>query len=125
MALGFFAGMGAGRAAERRARRYRELIRKEAKIGGELFGPIRDGARREFFCLNRDTWVWHEEWIDENNRRHAVTTRYDVRPQGIMKAQDGLPYHYVSREEAKNFCKAVKLYNKRVQAELYKGGVRR
>ncbi len=119
MSLGLFSGMNKQRDAERRAKRYRELLRKEAKIGGELFGPLRDGARREFFCLNEDTWVWHEEWVDENNMHHAVTTRYDIRPQGIMKAQDGLPYHYISRDEAKNFYKAVKLYNKRVLNELY------
>jgi len=123
MSLGLFSGMSKQRDAEKRAKRYRELIRKEAKIGGELFGPLRDGARREFFCLNRDTWVWHEEWIDEQNRHHAITTRYDVRPNGIMKAQDGQPYHYISRDEAKNFYKAVQLYNQRVQNELYRGGL--
>ncbi|HJQ09000.1 MAG TPA: hypothetical protein VJ836_05970 [Candidatus Saccharimonadales bacterium] len=117
--LRLFSGMHSQRDADRRARRYRELIRKEAKIGGELFGPIPQGGRREFFCLDRYTWVWHEEWTDKNGQHHAVTTRYDVRPQGILKAQDGQPYHYLTKEEGRHFCKAVKLYNERVHAELY------
>ncbi len=108
-----------GSQEERKARRYRELIRREAKIGGELFGPVAEGARREFFCLDRYTWVWHEEWLDAQGVRHAVTTRYDVRPQGVLKAQDGQPYHYLSREEARSFYKAVKLYHQRVRSEMY------
>ena len=108
-----------GRQEARKARRYRDLIRQEAKIGGELFGPIAQGARREFFCLDEYTWVWHEEWTDQNGQHHAVTTRYDVRPQGILKAQDGQPYHYIGRDEARSFYKAVKLYNKRVHQEIY------
>lgn len=115
--MGLFAAFT--RHEDREARRYRDLIRREAKIGGGLFGQIAQGARREFFCLDEYTWVWHEEWIDKSGKRQAVTTRYDVRPQGILKAQDGQPYHYLSREEARNFLKAVKLYDKRVRDELY------
>jgi hypothetical protein len=48
-----------------------------------------------------------------------VTTRYDVRPHGIFKAQDGQPYQPLSTQEAAHFYKATKLYNKRVKAELY------
>lgn len=117
--MGLFGGFLAQRNEERDARRYRDLIRREAKIGGELFGPIAPGGRREFFCLDEYTWVWHEEWVDQNGQHHAITTRYDVRPQGILKAQDGQPYHYISREEARSFYKAAKLYNKRVRLELY------
>ncbi len=119
MSIKIFSGMLASRQADRRAKRYRELIRREAKIGGELFGPIPEGGRREFFCLDRHTWVWHEEWVDEHGKHYAVTTRYDVRPQGILKAQDGQPYHYLTHQEAKHFCKAVKMYNERVQTQLY------
>src|SRR5437867_1938663 len=105
--------------AERRAKQYRDLIRREAAIGGQLFGPIPKNGRREFFCLDEHTWVWHEEWVDENGHHHAVTTRYDVRPHGVFKAQDGQPYQPIGLQEAKHFYKAVKLYNKRVKAELY------
>jgi hypothetical protein len=104
---------------ERSTRRYRELIRREAQIGGELFGPIPTGVRREFFCLDRKTWVWHEEWTDKSGKRRVVTTRYDVRPNGVLKAQDGQPYRYVELEEGKRLYKAARMYNYRVQTELY------
>lgn len=105
--------------AERRARRYRDLIRREAAIGGELFGPIPKNGRREFFCLDENTWVWHEEWEDEHGQHHAVTTRYDVRPEGVFKAQDGQPYQRVSIQEGRRLYKAVGMYTKAVKAELY------
>ncbi len=105
--------------AERDARKYRDLIRREAAIGGELFGPVPKNGRREFFCLDVRTWVWHEEWTDENGIYHAVTTRYDVRPDGILKAQDGQPYRPVSPEEGRRLRKAVVLYQERVTNELY------
>jgi hypothetical protein len=104
---------------ERRARRYRELITKEAKIGGSLFGPVPEGVRREFFCLDERTWVWHEEWTDKDGKKHIVTTRYDVRPNGVLKAQDGQPYRFVEGQEAKHFYKAVRLYAYLAHTQLY------
>ncbi|HKU18723.1 MAG TPA: hypothetical protein VJP80_05615 [Candidatus Saccharimonadales bacterium] len=114
-----FGGFLAQNRADRRAQQYRNLIRREAEIGGKLFGPIAKGGRREFFCLDQHTWVWHEEWIDEQGKHHAVTTRYDVRPQGVFKAQDGQPYQKLMRQEALHFRKAVMLYCERVKTELY------
>lgn len=104
---------------DRKAREYRDLIRQEAAIGGQLFGPIPAGGRREFFCLDRHTWIWHEEWTDQNGKHHAVTTRFDVRPHGVFKAQDGQPYTRLAGQEAEYFHQAAKLYNKRINAELY------
>lgn len=77
------------------------------------------GGRREFFCLDQRTWVWHEEWIDENGQHKSKTTRYDVRPNTILKAQDGSHYQPVGPEEAQHLREAVVLYEKRVKAELY------
>lgn len=104
---------------ERQAELYRNLIRHEAKIGGTIFGPIPKGGRREFFCLDERTWVWHEEWIDQNGQHKSKTTRYDVRPNTILKAQDGSHYQPVGPEEAQHLREAVVLYEKRVKAELY------
>jgi hypothetical protein len=106
-------------AEERRARRYRELITKEAKMGGALFGPVPEGVRREFFCLDANTWIWHEEWTDANGQQHVVTTRYDVRPNGVLKAQDGQPYRFVEPEEAKHLYKAVRMYAYLAHTDLY------
>lgn len=103
---------------ERRAELYRNLIRHEAKIGGQLFGKVQPGGRREFFCLDEHTWVWHEEWLDQNGQHQYRTTRYDVRPGGILKAQNG-QYQPVKPEEAKKLYEAAKLYQQRVQNELY------
>lgn len=105
-------------AAAARADAYREAIREEAKIGGRLFGPIPEGVRREFFCLDEHTWVWHEEWTGDNNVRHARTTRYDVRPHGILKAQDGQPYQPLNTEEATRLVNAMHRYNEILDAEL-------
>ncbi len=106
-------------AADREAELYRNLIRHEAKIGGTLFGDVPAGGRREFFCLDEHTWVWHEEWVDQYGNRQTKTTRYDVRPDGILKAQDGQLYQRISDDEALNFYQATQLYGQRVHAEMY------
>lgn len=109
----------AQRQADLQAEQYRALIRKEAAIGGQLFGPVAKGGRREFFCLDARTWVWHEEWVGKDGRRHTVTTRYDVRPNGILKAQDGQPYRPVTPEEGHRLREAAHLYRQRVKTEIY------
>lgn len=106
---------------DRQAELYRNLIRHEARIGGTLFGPVPKGGRREFFCLDERTWVWHEEWTDKKTgEMKSKTTRYDVRPDGILKAQEGQSYQYVTVDEAKHLYEAAKIYNQRVRAELYR-----
>ena len=99
--------------------RYQELIRREAKIGGQLFGPVSQGRWREFFCLDEYTWIWHEEWIDQRSgKRYAMTTRYDVRPNGIFKSQGNSSHQPLSYDELVNFNQAVKLYGLKVGAKL-------
>lgn len=107
-----------GQAAEdRRANMYKALIHWEAKVGGELFGSIPKGTRREFFCLDEYTWVWHEEWKDKTGR-HAITTRYDVRPSGVLKSQGTNTYQALTPQEAQNLYNAIMLYYERVTPEL-------
>lgn len=103
---------------QRRAELYRNLIRHEARIGGQLFGPVAPGGRREFFCLDEHTWVWHEETINANGQRQSVTTRYDVRPSGVVKSQNG-HYQSLTVDEARHLRDAIQAYQKRVKAELY------
>jgi len=116
--LKIFKNINAQRHEERKAELYRNLIRHEARIGGQVFGPIPKGSRREFFCLDEHTWVWHEEWTDANGHRHVQTTRYDVRPNGILKAQ-GNHYQPVVGREALRLYEAVKQYSDRVKREMY------
>ena len=117
--LKLLSGLNAGDGTDARVEEYRGIIRKEAKVGGQLFGPVGSNGRREFFCLDEKTWVWHEEWTDEQGVRRAVTTRYDVRADGVLKAQDGRPYQYVGYNEAKRLYQAVSIYNQQVDMALF------
>lgn len=109
------------KAARRRGRKLtrRDLIRLESKIGAQLFGPIPNGHRREFFCLDENTWVWYEEWLEPGGRSRELTTRYEVHPNGVLKVQDGQPYSVVEGDELRNLTLATKLYRQRVAREVY------
>lgn len=104
--------------AQRRADLHRALLHYEARLGGELFGPIPQGGRREFFCLDERTWVWHEEWVDTNGKRQVMTTRYDVRPNIVLKSQGAHSYQALTQDEARNLYHAIQLYQGRVGTEL-------
>ncbi|HUC88009.1 MAG TPA: hypothetical protein VMR95_02575 [Candidatus Binatia bacterium] len=107
------------REAAEKTRLIREIKHREAKIGGELFGPIGPAQRREFFWLDGQTWIWHEEWVDANKQPKIITTRYDIRPSGVLKSQDGQGYRYIDRNEANNLYQAILQYKKRVTREVY------
>ncbi|HUP26514.1 MAG TPA: hypothetical protein VM124_02615 [Candidatus Limnocylindrales bacterium] len=113
-------GIVGQRTEQRQADLYRNLIRHEARIGGNVFGAIPKGHRREFFCLDEHTWVWHEEWRDNKGQQQIRTTRYDVRPDGILKSQGG-HYQRVTDSEAQRLRKAAYLYIQRVNSEMYNG----
>lgn len=113
-----FKNMAEQKREERKAELHRNLLRHEAQIGGQLFGPVPKKHRREFFCLDEHTWIWHEEWL-EKGQRMSKTTRYDVRPDVILKAQDGQPYQVVTEQEANNLLQAARLYKEKVITELY------
>lgn len=104
---------------EKRTAIYRNLLKREAAIGGTLFGPVPKGGRREFFCLDETTWVWHEEWLDEQGKKQIKNTRYDIRPSGILKAQNGQGYHMVSVDEAHHLQAAIREYLRVVKQEVY------
>lgn len=97
----------------------RDLIRMESVIGGRLFGPVPSGHNRQFFCLDERTWIWYESWTDYLGNQRSITTRYEVRPDGIIKAQDGKVYTYVNEEEARNLVHATELYRQEVAREIY------
>jgi hypothetical protein len=103
---------------QRRINAHRALLRHLAKLGGTVFGPIPEGVRREFFCLDERTWVWHEEWSDQTGQHHATTTRYDVRPNGVLKSQGTNSYQRLQAEEERNFRAAIDLYAQLTQREI-------
>ena len=90
------------------------LIRAEAEIGGKLFGQVPEGRKRQFFCLDEHTWVWHEEWIDQTGKQRVVTTRYRIHPSSVVKSQDGQPNQRLSKSEARNLYRAIDLYGQQV-----------
>ena len=109
----------ASRRQQRQAELRHKLLLHEAKIGGQLFGSVPASERRDFFCLDSRTWVWHEEWTDqETGKRKSHTTRYEVRPDCILKVRDG-QYKPVSQEEAHHLYDAAKAYQSAVQQQLY------
>jgi hypothetical protein len=115
--MNFLPGIKAQKQAQHQIDFNKALIHHEAKIGGKLFGQIPKGARREFFCLDRHTWVWHEEWTDKDGKRRIMTTRYDLRPDGVLKSQGGQSYRKIKGIEAINFRKAVESYCEQVLGE--------
>ncbi len=96
---------------------HRDFLRDAARMGGTLFGSVPEGSRREFFCLDEHTWIWHEEWTDSNGMRHARTTRYDIRPHGIFKAQDGMSYQPLSHDETRRLYLAMYHYQQNLHAK--------
>lgn len=97
----------------------RELIALESEIGGQLFGPVQKGGRREFFNLDPATWMWHEEWIDAAGKRQQSTIRYEVDGKGILKVSEGARYDYLEGEELDNLTMAIQMYYERVMREIY------
>jgi hypothetical protein len=97
------------------------LIRSEAKLGGQLFGAVNKGHDRQFFCLDRNSWVWHEAWTDNGGHKHSITTRYDVTPNGVFKIQNGGSYQSLNSSEASNLYNAVDLYSRKI-TEAYQTG---
>lgn len=99
----------------------RELIGLESEIGATLFGPIAAGGRREFFCLDKDTWIWYEEWTDaKTGKSKSLTTRYEIRNDKILKAQEGAQYSFLEGEELQNLLTSIQLYYEQVARDVYK-----
>lgn len=97
---------------------FRQMMREEARIGGQVFGTLPGGGKREFFCLDSRTWIWHEEWTDETGKYHHFTTKYEVKPDKILKFQNGSEF-MVNVEEAYNLLHAARNYQGRVAREVY------
>lgn len=98
----------------------RQLIQMESQIGADLFGPVPDGHTRQFFNLDRTTWVWYEQWNDPlTGKKSELITKYEVHPSGILKVQEGARYTFITGQELDNFVMAVQLYYERIMREIY------
>lgn len=105
-----------------RSRVRRDLIRQEAMVGRHVFGPIPEGHKRDFFRVDKGTWVWQETWIDDNRQKQQRHTKYVIRSSDIVKSVNSGSYERLSIAEAKNLEAAVHEYVKRVSKEVYKNG---
>jgi len=98
----------------------RQLLQLESQIGAKIFGPVAPGHRREFFCLDENTWIWHEEWKDKKGVQQQTTVRYEVHEKGILKVKEGPRYDYIEGEELDNLVLATRLYYEQVARGVYK-----
>jgi len=97
----------------------RDLIDAESAIGRQLFGEIPAGRKRDFFCLDEYTWVWHEEW-KEGRETKTQTIRYELRGENIVKIRGSGEYSIVRGDELANLMLAIKLYYEQVLRSVYK-----
>lgn len=97
----------------------RALLDLESKVGAQIFGPVSNGIRREFFVLDADSWIWHEEWIDGKKNLHQTTIRYEIREDRIVKVETGPHYFEIKGAELNNFYRAVNVYRKNVLEAVY------
>lgn len=95
----------------RMAEAERKLINAESALGRMLFGEVQPGHQREFFCLQKNVWIWYED---------GVTVRYEVRERGVYKKVDQSNYHKISGEELEHFRAATKAYLQLLKMNLYK-----
>jgi hypothetical protein len=96
-----------------------ELIYQESEIGGRLFGPMPVGHYRQFFNLDRYTWVLYEEWQDDEGITQSTTISYEVRENGILKVEEGKRYYYIEGDELTNLVAAIHRYYQEVSREIY------
>ena len=100
-------------------RREDELIKREAKIGREIFGKTQVGQTREFFCLHEHTWIYNET-RREGLKIFSQTLRFEILPQGIAKVTDDGRRFWVRGRELQNLVNAMKIYHDRVLREVYR-----
>lgn len=95
---------------DRRKSVERNLINAESALGRTLFGTIPAGSSREFFCLQKNVWIWSE---------NGLIIRYEVRENGVYKKVGEGGYHKVTGEELEHFTAATKAYLELVKTRIY------
>ena len=88
---------------------YKTILKHEARLGAKIFSG-KAGVEREFYCLDENTWVWHEG---------PSTVFYKVNPASVYRSNDGVNYRAASRTEAKRLFEAAKIYQKIIQTKVY------
>ena len=96
-----------------------QLIKREAILGGTLFGKIPAGREREFFYLGNDTWAWNESWQDGRGRRLTQSIQYRIYPKHIEKIQNGRSLALNDMGEVRNLVLATRWYYHLIASRLY------
>lgn len=96
-----------------------DLINAESRLGSQIFGPIPEGHRREFFHDRENIWIWHEDWTDQAAQPRQLTVRYEVRPSGVYKKISAGNYFRLEGYELENFRRAAHLYLALIKTHLY------
>lgn len=97
-----------------------ELIRLESKVGQSIFGPLPNGVvSRDFFNLDKKTWIWREARQNQDGIVEEFVTRYEVQPGGVLKVLPGPQYRFLEGSELQNFIMAVHSYYNLVSREIY------
>lgn len=90
----------------------RNLINAESSVGRTVFGRVQPGHTREFFCLKKNVWIWHED---------GITIRYEVRKNGVYKrVENEEHFHKIEGAELQNFTNATKAYLRLIKQNVYK-----
>ena len=106
--------------AHKKATRLNRLMRREALVGGRVFGPVPAGHHREFFFLDSTTWIWSEQWFDEKTGLNQhLNVRYEFQPRGVLKIVNEVPHGYVEGKELQHLVTAMKTYGQKVASEVY------
>ncbi len=93
----------------------REQIKNESIIGASIFGEFPPNViDREFFNLDKNTWIWGEKFALPNGSTKELITKYEVQKHGILKIQPDNQYSYIDGAELRNFAIAVREYYNRV-----------
>lgn len=111
-------------AAWQRLQQYRELVEREyidreAQLGAEVFGPVPSGRERQFFCLDKHTWIWYESWKAKKGQPSSFTVRYEVRSDGVFKRINEGSLTKLSMDELEHFDTAVRKYYENVVTKVY------
>lgn len=108
------------RAADPEGDRGQALLQREGVLGGRIFGPLRNDQERSFFCLNENSWIWHESRFNRATRQtEKQAIHYEVQAQGITKLVQNGEAILLEGGEFKNFFDAVVVYLRIVERQIY------
>ncbi len=96
----------------------RRLIRREAELGGSLFNSGNPNEQSEFFCLDKNTWVWHQVAI-VGGQKQTTTTHYRIKPGAVTKSVNGGQYTALDKHESTRLLAAIEAYERQVVARMY------